>query len=154
MDLVAVPRRECAVPISAFLDRKLERRFRTYDLDGDGILTESDFAGAVHRVNEVFGMDDADPKSRSLRETLTGLWRTLAGYADSDGDGRLTLDEHIKWYVSVLSIPADEATEIFHLLDRDGSGYLTGQEMSRAVFEYYFSEDRQSAGSRMLGKIE
>jgi Ca2+-binding EF-hand superfamily protein len=34
-------------PPSTFLDRKLARRFRTYDLDGDGLIGRDDLLAAI-----------------------------------------------------------------------------------------------------------
>ena len=38
--------------ISAFLDRKPARRFRTYDTDGDGFIEREDFVAAAARPGE------------------------------------------------------------------------------------------------------
>jgi Ca2+-binding EF-hand superfamily protein len=41
--------------ISPFLDRKLARRFRTYDNDGDGFIEREDFEQAAARMSKAFG---------------------------------------------------------------------------------------------------
>ncbi|WP_018681933.1 EF-hand domain-containing protein [Actinokineospora enzanensis] len=80
--------------VSEFLDKKLDRRFRTYDLDGDGRLEQRDFERAAHRVNAMFGLDTADPRAVSLRATLDGLWHGLTAAAAVDGNGRIDLAEY------------------------------------------------------------
>ena len=41
--------------ISEFLSRKLSKRFRTYDDDGDGFIEREDFAAASRRLGAEFG---------------------------------------------------------------------------------------------------
>ncbi|RJQ81955.1 calcium-binding protein [Pseudonocardiaceae bacterium YIM PH 21723] len=183
--------------VSAFLDKKLNRRFRTYDLNGDGFVDKSDFDEVAHRVNEAFGLDATEPRAQMFRERLLEVWRTLAELADGDqdgrisldeyksafadriladreaflanyrplvdaimdiadtgGDGRIGLEEHIRWYTSTMGISPAEATESFRRLDRDGNGFITRDEAAQAVVEYYFSDDPQAPGNWILGKID
>lgn len=72
--------------------------------------------------------------------------------ADADGDGRVDEEEYVKWYTALMSIPPEEAAEAFSHLDRDGSGYLSHEEMREAVQEYYFSEDPDAPGNWMTGR--
>ena len=43
--------------ISEFLERKLTRRFQTFDYDGDGLIERSDFEESARSCADEFGHD-------------------------------------------------------------------------------------------------
>jgi Ca2+-binding EF-hand superfamily protein len=54
---------------SAFLDRKLARRFRTYDSDGDSFVEREDFVQAAARLGEEFGHGPDSPPVNGLKNS-------------------------------------------------------------------------------------
>lgn len=80
--------------ISAFLDRKLARRFKTFDTDGDGFVEREDFELTVNRMGKEFGLAPDDEKLQQLRELSLGVWHQLSSVADVDSDGRISLVEY------------------------------------------------------------
>jgi Ca2+-binding EF-hand superfamily protein len=183
--------------ISAFLDKKLSRRFGTYDNDGDGYIEREDFELAARRTGEEFGLAPAAPARQRLTQLLMELWQHLAtvadadadgkiseaeykaafaaglletpesfdqGYVpflealmdvvDTDGDGKLTVDDHIRWTRALMNLPEDVAREAHRRTDTDGDGYYTTRELLESVREFYFDEDPSSAGSWALGPLE
>lgn len=183
--------------ISGFLDRKLSRRFRTYDNDGDGYIEREDFELAANRTGEEFGLAVDAPARQRLTRLLLDLWQHLAAVADADADGkiseteykaafaaglletpesfeqgygpflealmdvvdtdrdgRLTVDDHIRWTRALMNIPEDVAREAHRRTDLDGDGYYTTQELYDSVHEFYFSEDPGSAGGWALGPLD
>ncbi|MDG4863044.1 EF-hand domain-containing protein [Streptomyces sp. T-3] len=185
------------MPVSSFLDRKLARRFQTYDTDGNGYIERHDFELAVTRLADAFGLKpDATPVTH-LRELALGLWTHLAqaadkdadgriseaeykaafaaglletpesfdaGYvpfldalmdiADTDGDGKLTRDEQVRWTGALMNLQEPDAREVFGRLDKDTDGLLGRDEMLEAIREFYFSEDPHSAGVFLLGPLD
>ncbi|MFC7302612.1 EF-hand domain-containing protein [Streptomyces monticola] len=125
--------------ISAFLDRKLSRRFKTYDTDGDGSIDRTDFETAVDRLGEAFGhKPDSAPLSR-LRELALGLWAHLARVADTNQDGRISETEYKAAFAAGLLetpesfdagyVPFLDA--LMDIADADGDGKLTREEQVR-----------------------
>lgn len=182
---------------STFLDRKLARRFRCYDTDGDGYIEREDFEQAAIRMAEEFGLGPESPARQRLASLCIGLWEHLAkvadadgsgriseqeyktafnkglletpesfdaGYkpfvdavtaiADTDGDGRLNVDEHVRWTSSLMNLSPAQQREAFARLDRDGDGFLTTEEFLDAVREFYFNDDPSSNGSWLLGSLD
>jgi hypothetical protein len=69
-------------PPSTFLDRKLARRFRTYDLDGDGVIERRDFRNAAEAMAEEFDQKPGSAARERLALLCLGLWDHLASVAD------------------------------------------------------------------------
>jgi hypothetical protein len=180
--------------ITAFLDRKLARRFRTYDADGDGFIGRDDFARAGERTTRAFGLAADDPKAVRFQHRLLGLWDQLyacsghdgrlsldeykrafadrlletpesfdEGYvpfvqavlaiADSDGDGKLTLEEHVAWTGALMNLSAADARMIHDILSGEDE-LLCTRVLQEAIREFYFSEDPASAGNWLLGSLD
>lgn len=182
--------------ITAFLARKLTRRFRTYDTDGDGFIEREDFTQAAERSTKAFGLVQDDPKAVRLLGMMIGLWEHLAsvadldrdgrisvaeyrkafadglletpesfdeGYvpfldavmaiADEDGDGKLTVEEHVRWTGALMGLSEGDARGIHDLLS-DEDGLLSTQALLAAIREFYFSEDPAKAGNWLLGSLD
>ncbi|MEU0882417.1 EF-hand domain-containing protein [Lentzea sp. NPDC005914] len=182
--------------ITAFLDRKLARRFRTYDSDGDGFIGRENFTQAGERTTKAFGLADDDPKAVRFHAMLAGLWEQFhaatdqdqngrisleeykkafanglletpesfdEGYvpfldvvmaiADEDGDGKLTVDEHITWTGALLNLSEADARMIHDILS-DDDGLMSTSALLEAIREFYFSEDPAAAGNWLLGSLD
>ena len=182
--------------ITAFLDRKLARRFRTYDSDGDGFIGREDFTQAGERTTKAFGLADDDPKAVRFHDMLIGLWEQLSsvtdqdhngqisleeykkafanglletpesfdeGYlpfldavmaiADGDGDGKLTVEEHITWTGALMNLSEADARMIHDILSDDDE-LMSTQALLDAIREFYFSEDPAASGNWLLGSLD
>ena len=125
--------------MTSFLDRKLARRFQTYDLDGNGFLERSDFERASANMAAEYGLAADDPGLVRLRDLLGGLFEHLVSVADTGGDGRITLEEYRRAFSAGLL----ETPENFDLLyvpfldtlmaiaDTDGDGLLSVRDEVR-----------------------
>src|SRR5687768_2682608 len=119
--------------ITAFLDRKLTRRFRTYDADGDDFIGRDDFAGAGERTTKAFGLACDDPKAVRFQHRLIGLWEHLTGQNHCE---RISLDEYKKAFANrLLETPQsfDEGyvpflNAVMAIADEDGDGKLTVEQ--------------------------
>jgi Ca2+-binding EF-hand superfamily protein len=80
--------------ISPFLDRKLARRFRTYDNDADGYIEREDFEQAAARMSEAFGHGPDSAARQRLQDLCLQLWRHLATVTDLNVDGRISEAEY------------------------------------------------------------
>jgi hypothetical protein len=92
-----------------------------------------------------------DPAARGA--TLGALAETFFELADADGDGRIDGAEF--WAFQHGHFPdvgrADLA-EAFAHLDADGDGYLSREQFTTAIVEYWTSRDPDAAGNWWLGR--
>jgi hypothetical protein len=82
-----------------------------------------------------------------------GSWSdSLIELSDRDGDGRLSQQEYV---ANLRSFNVDEAAanEAFRRLDLDGDGYLTHDEISRSVEEFFYSDDPEAPGNWLVGPV-
>ena len=182
--------------ISEFLERKLTRRFQTFDYDGDGLIERSDFETSARSCADEFGHGAESPARQRLMELSLGLWDHLASAADSDPDGKITLgeykqafvggllvteasfeqgyrpflqaimavadtdddgmldaEEHVRWTGSLMHLPEADAREVVRRLDTDGDGLITTEDLLQAIHDFYFDENPDGVGSFLLGPL-
>ncbi|MDZ8240739.1 MAG: EF-hand domain-containing protein [Nostoc sp. ChiQUE01a] len=116
-----------------FLDRKLSKRFRTFDDDRNGFIERSDFEMSVARLAEEFGHEEESPARQRLLEVCLDLWDHLLQVADTNTDGRISEAE----YKAAFALGLLETTEAFDqsympylsaimdIVDQDQDGKLT-----------------------------
>src|SRR5262249_48752970 len=80
--------------LSSFLDRKIARRFRTYDTDGDGYIEQEDWEQAVARMGAAFGHGPESVARQRLHDLCLQLWHHLVTVADRNADGRISDAEY------------------------------------------------------------
>lgn len=127
--------------ISDFLERKLTRRFQTFDFDGNGRIERSDFETSAARMADEFGHDADSPARQRLMELSLGLWEHLVSVADADRDGTIDLDEYKKAFVNGLLETEDSFDQgyrpfldaIMAVADTDGDGMLDVDEYVRGI---------------------
>ncbi|MEH2126746.1 EF-hand domain-containing protein [Nostoc sp.] len=116
-----------------FLDRKLSKRFATFDDDRNGFIEQSDFEMSVARLAEEFGHESKSPARQRLLDVCLGLWNHLLEVADTNTDGRISEAEYkAAFALGLLETP--EAFDqgylpflgaIMDIVDQDGDGQLT-----------------------------
>ncbi|MDT7790538.1 MAG: hypothetical protein QOF58_8957, partial [Pseudonocardiales bacterium] len=125
--------------ITAFLDRKLTRRFETYDSDQDGFIKRSDFERAGSRTTAAFGLSDDDRRARRFHEHLLGVWDHLSAMTDTNDDGRISVDEYKAAFAKGLLERPEAFDDIYvpyldalmAVADHDGDGQLGVDEYMR-----------------------
>jgi Ca2+-binding EF-hand superfamily protein len=146
-----------------FLDRKLSRRFRTYDDNGNGFIERIDFEMSVARLAEEFGHESESPARQRLLDLSLGLWEHLLQVADTNTDGRISETEYKAAFASGLL----ESTETFDqgympflsavmdIVDQDGDGKLSVTDEIRWIGAMlHISEQDAREGFRRIDQDE
>jgi Ca2+-binding EF-hand superfamily protein len=113
------------------------------DLDGDGRISPQEWNDGM---TDAFA-EPADGFDRNLRPAVEAAM-TLA---DTDGDGRLCLDE-FTMVQRAFGCTADGARAAFSRLDADGDGWISVPELIEAARAYYTGRSG-SAGDWLFGPL-
>ena len=183
------------MPLSDFQRTKLARLFDVYDLNGDGLLEESDFTRRAHQFARERGWTEESSDFRELLDYTREDWVNLQLNTDADGDGAVTRDEFIgfadrrltgedavddyayadayliframdadhdgkitadewKMFLRAHHIGCDSAHYFFQKIDNDEDGFVTRDEISRALKEFFFSNDIDAPGNCFYGRLD
>jgi len=113
---------------------------RPADKDGDNAVTFDEFAETY----------EAFRQNADAREQDVGLTTPLFSAIDTNGDGRISEQEYAA-YLKPMGVSAAEAETAFQHLDRDSDGFISGDELAVASWEYWNSEDRSAPGNWFFG---
>lgn len=127
--------------MSSFLERRLARRFRAHDHDGNGFLERSDFEKAAVRMAEEFGHGPESPARQRFIEISLGVWQHLQKAADLNADGRISLAEYKTAFAAGLLETPESFTQgyvpyinaVVDIADQDRDGKLTASDQVRWV---------------------
>ncbi|WP_436494711.1 EF-hand domain-containing protein [Actinokineospora sp. HUAS TT18] len=121
---------------STFQRRKITNVFRAMDIDGDGHLTESDFAALTTRWTDILDAAPGSPEHTRVESIMMGWWATLLAASDRDGDNRVTVEEVLA-VVDQLSEMTDAVTATAHTLfdatDTDADDAISAPEYRTLV---------------------
>lgn len=114
------------------------------DANEDDQVTREEFL----RSADVF-LNDRE----SVRHYARGDVQLLFDAMDTDGDGRVTLDEYRR-YLEVCGVDVRFAEVFFAHADLDENGRLIRREMADAVEDFLLGEDPAAAGSFLFGPLD
>ncbi|WP_194833223.1 EF-hand domain-containing protein [Nocardia sp. XZ_19_369] len=125
--------------ISEFLARKLQRRFETFDFDGDDRVERSDFENSARALAEEFGHEPDSPAAQELLRLSLQLWGRLASAGDVNIDGSVDLAEYKEAFAEGLLVTEESFEQgyrpfleaIMAIADVDGDGKLNAEEYVR-----------------------
>src|SRR5262249_23948604 len=89
----------------------------------------------------------------AARVTMGALAEAFLAIADADGDGRLSPSDFRAFQGAHFPhLTEADANEAFAHLDTDDDGYLSAEEVVRAIIEYWSSSDPDAPGNWWMGR--
>jgi Ca2+-binding EF-hand superfamily protein len=134
-------------------ERILRERLALSDTDADNHLSTAELRQLLSRLRlrnapagelrEVFGRLDKDNDDRLTAEELLAFAEVLVALRDQDGDGQLTVSEHVSGG-SEPGKPASKkvAITVFRNRDRNGDGHITVRETEQALAIDWLTPDK------------
>ena len=110
----------------------MRTHFDRVDMNGDGVVTASDFEQMADRFIEAGGLDNQG--AESLRGHLNTIWDEYWNAADADQDGQVTPDEFVAAMTHVVGTPELSAQVggplpyFFKAIDVNGNGQISATE--------------------------
>ena len=89
----------------------------------------------------------------TYEEVITSVVARLLEIFDTDEDGVIGPDEYSDLY-SVYGLSADLAREVFGVLDQDGDGTISREELMEHVHAFYRGDDADAPGNLLFGPFE
>ena len=129
--------------LTELLQRKAKRVFDCYDANGDGVITVEDFFLIGNRMCEAMSVAEGSQAYNTVIRRYKLVWERLAGAADTNMDGEVSLAEWLAWYEALInSEDAYQAhrTEFFEqgfkALDVNNDGYMSYDEYKLSLKAY------------------
>jgi Ca2+-binding EF-hand superfamily protein len=119
------------------------RQIHTHaDIDHDGRVSRDEYVAAMAAA-----AGDPEALDRAVVQTA----RAIMAAADSDDDGFLDLADYER-LAELMRIR--RPAESFRILDADGDGRVSQEEIVAAVRDFYTSDDPTAAGNLVFGYID
>ncbi len=116
------------------------------DADKDGRISEAEYKAAF-----AAGLLETP---ESFDEGYVPFLDALMDVIDTEVDGKLSTDEHVRWTRALMRLPESESQELHHRIDTDADGFITKQELLDAIRELYFYEDPDDSGKPWVGLLD
>ncbi|UQW99349.1 EF-hand domain-containing protein [Streptomyces sp. RerS4] len=118
-----------ASSVVAVSDSAKRRIFDMLDVDGDGVISQSEYLARVDRVASAMGRGAADPVVDAARNAHEVVWQDM----DGDHDGRVSFEEYRRWagHETFDRSCRPALGSLFDIADFDGDGRLDRDEFTR-----------------------
>jgi Ca2+-binding EF-hand superfamily protein len=115
--------------------------FADLDKDGDAQISLEEFLS-------FFGAASTE----AITDLSERYCAAVCVMADADGDDRLSHAEYVRWAMAANGASEADAAAAFSALDTSGDGYITKEELLRAMVEYATSVD-DAPGNELFGPV-
>ena len=136
--------------------RKLSYLFSLDDADKDGAVERTDFERNADRLATSVGRAPGTPGYDQVRARYLDVWATLERRADTNRDGKVSLDEYLAAYADILAELGAAARGfvqvLFDFADADEDGRIAEGEYLALVGAYAVAADAARESFRRLDR--
>ncbi len=155
---------------SDFQKKKFLHFFRAFD--SGNYITEDVFMTQLDRLGEIRGIDPNSESAKHTRADRIQWWQGLSAMIDTDGDGQLSQDEFVGFWMRIADAAKAEmgtdttpthdmligtAVSSFELLDANDDGHITEKEYTdwfKSWSDYIASTDSHAAFTSLADDSE
>ena len=123
-----------------------------YKLWTDQIFADLDKDGDAQISLEEFLAFFGAASTEAITDLSERYCAAVCVMADADGDDRLSHAEYVRWAMAATGASEADAEAAFSALDTSGDGYITKEELLRAMVEYATSVD-DAPGNELFGPV-
>lgn len=123
-----------------------EHLVRVSDSNADGRISEEEYKTAFYK-----GLLETPESFDAVYQPYLSA---IMDIIDEDHDGRLTVEDEIRYARSLMRIPEAETREVFRRLDSDGDGFITKETLLEAIRAAYFDDSAESPRHWVLGPLD
>jgi Ca2+-binding EF-hand superfamily protein len=143
--------------LSELKKRKLTAFFKTFDADGNGYIEKSDIEQIVHNLTAIRNEATGSPTHQFLHKKYMSDWEGLLQATDTNGDGKISLDEWFTFHDQQLQAEtpywkAGEKTSIqflFELIDLNSDGEIGVEEYALFLKAYHVQASAQEIFAKL-----
>ncbi len=143
--------------LSELKKRKLTAFFKTFDADNNGFIEKSDIETIVKNLTAVRNEAIGSSTYNFLHQKYMADWEGLLQATDTNGDGKISLDEWFVFHDLQLQaeIPywrAGEKTSVqflFELIDLNKNGEIGADEYALFLKAYHVKDDSNTIFKRL-----
>lgn len=135
---------------------KLEEKVESvYTIGWDELqgVADADNNGEVSLEEWYVYFDGLIHDQNKFEQYLEAAATKLIPNLDSDGDGKITLEDYKEFFFSFNDLGKSEAQTAFQKLDTNGDGFITHDELKGHFREFYLSTDENAPGNWILGRL-
>jgi Ca2+-binding EF-hand superfamily protein len=118
-----------------------DQMFAYLDKDGDGQISIDEFLSFY-----------SEASTEAITEMSERYCAALCVMADADSDDRLSHEEYVRWAMADGGASETDAEAAFGVIDADGDGYVTKENLVRSMVEFTAGVD-EAAGNELFGPV-
>jgi juvenile hormone diol kinase len=123
--------------LSEFQKQKLQRYFRTYDIDNSGFIDITDIQRLLNQYAQILNWSLNSPEYSTLESNFMSRWEHILSFSDTNRDNKISWDEWLVYIDNLVSDPQSQVyaveiagitSSVFRMFDLDGDERLSLNE--------------------------
>ena len=123
--------------LSDFQTKKFTKYFNLCDMNSDGYVELADYDQFTQNIAQLAGWTEDSPQYAKMKQVHDHVWQFFWLPADSDGDGKVALADHLEMMGGLIARSSDPAIvesskqhsdALFQSVDFDNDGQISKDE--------------------------